>query len=224
MYLRNSQASRLLPMPAGPMTETSRARRSRRGRVEQVLEQPQLLVAADERRLERLRPVAAAALGDDAQGAPGGDRRGLALEDLLAGRLEGDRPAGRALRRLADEHASGRRDRLQAARGVDEVAGDHALVRRRRCVTAASPVRTPARALDRRAQAADRVDQLEGGPDGPLGVVLVGGRRAPDGHHRVADELLDRAAVALDDLARQGRSSATAGRGPPRRRGPRRAS
>ena len=65
-------------------------------------------------------------------------------------------------------------------------------------VTAASPVRTPARACDPRAERRDRVEQLEGGPNCALGVVLVGDRRAPDGHHRVADELLDRAAVAAD--------------------------
>ena len=34
--------------------------------------------------------------------------------------------------------------------------------------------------------------------DGALGIVLVGGRRAEERHHRVADELLDRAAVALE--------------------------
>ena len=74
-------------------------------------------------------------------------------------------------------------------------------------VTAASPVRTPARAWIAGPEAPDRVDELERRPDGPLGVVLVGGRRAPDGHHRVADELLDRAAVAADDVARPARSS-----------------
>ena len=46
-----------------------------------------------------------------------------------------------------------------------------------------------------------RVHQVERRPDRAFGVVLVGDRRTPDGHHRVADELLDRAAVALDDVA-----------------------
>ena len=50
---------------------------------------------------------------------------------------------------------------------------------------------------------ADGVDEVERGADGALGVVLVRGRRAPDRHDRVADELLDRAAVAVDHLARQ---------------------
>ena len=74
-------------------------------------------------------------------------------------------------------------------------------------VTAASPVRTPARSreagrTDLLAERRDGRDEVEAGADGPLGVVLVRDRRAPDGHHRVADELLDGAAVALDDAPR----------------------
>ena len=42
-------------MPAGPVIETSRGPPLAAGRVELLLEQPQLLVAADERRLERVR-------------------------------------------------------------------------------------------------------------------------------------------------------------------------
>jgi hypothetical protein len=45
----------------------------------------------------------------------------------------------------------------------------------------------------------DRGDQVKGHPDGALGVVLRGRRRAPDRHNRVADELLDGAAVARDE-------------------------
>ena len=37
--------------------------------------------------------------------------------------------------------------------------------------------------------------------EGALGVVLEGRGRAEDGHHRIADELLDRAAGELDLLA-----------------------
>ena len=44
------------------------------------------------------------------------------------------------------------------------------------------------------------VDQVEAGADGTLGVVLAGGRCAPDRHHRIADELLDGAAVAADHV------------------------
>ena len=74
-------------------------------------------------------------------------------------------------------------------------------------MTAASPVSTPARAGGPAAptswpSAATAGDELERGPHRPLGVVLLRDRRAPDGHHGVADELLDRAAVALDHRPR----------------------
>ena len=45
----------------------------------------------------------------------------------------------------------------------------------------------------------DGRDELEAGPHGPLGVVLLRDRGAPDRHDGVADELLDDAAVAADD-------------------------
>ena len=52
--------------------------------------------------------------------------------------------------------------------------------------------------------ASSAVLQLAGGADRAQGIVLVDGRHAEDGHDRVADELLDRAAVSLDDLASGG--------------------
>ena len=67
-------------------------------------------------------------------------------------------------------------------------------------VTAASPVSTPARAWMLGPERRDRIDQVERRSNGSLGVVLAGGRRAPHRHHRVADELLDGAAVARDHL------------------------
>ena len=170
------------------------------GRRDQVLEQAQLLVAADERRLGQVRATLAAALG----------RRPAGLDTPATGAclpLSACSPAssnaiaalGGPLGRLADEDGPRLGHRLEPGRGVDEVAGDHALVRRpeghgRLAGQDAGP------GLDRRAEAAHGVDQVEAGPDGSLGVVLAGGRRAPDGHHGVADELLDGAAVAADDL------------------------
>src|SRR5690349_8770897 len=44
-------------------------------------------------------------------------------------------------------------------------------------------------------------DQIERRTNGSLRVVLGRGRRAPDRHHRIADELLDRTAVDLDQAA-----------------------
>ena len=171
---------------------------ARRG-VEEVPEQPELLVATHEGGLELVAAIAAAHASDHPQGTPRGHRRRLALERLLAGRLEGDGAARRALRRLADEHRARGRHRLQSGRGVDEVPGDHALVdgaegHRRLAGQDAGP------RLDGGTEGAHRVDQVEGRPDGPLGVVLEGDRGAPDRHDGVADELLDRAPMAAHDV------------------------
>ena len=189
-------------MPAGPMTRHDAQALLAAGGVEQLLEQSELFLAADERRLERLRPVAPATLADDAHRPPRGHGRLLALEHLLAGGLEGDR---RARRRDASIH---RRARCPAARRSAAVLAVLTMSPATMpwfvapIVTAASPVRTPARAW-MPAPVRHRLDELERRADGPLGIVLVDDRRAPDGHDRIADELLDRAAVALDDLARQ---------------------
>ena len=95
----------------------------------------------------------------------------------------------------------GARRGLEPRGGVDEVAGHHPLVARADRHRGLAGQHAGA-GLDARPEVTDGLDQLEGGANGPLGVVLVGDRRAPDGHHRVADELLDGAAVAIDDLAR----------------------
>ena len=47
------------------------------------------------------------------------------------------------------------------------------------------------------------VEQVEGCPHRPLRVVLADHRGTPDGHDRIPDELLDHAAVPLDDIPRQ---------------------
>ena len=52
-------------------------------------------------------------------------------------------------------------------------------------------------------KARHRVDEFEPGPYRTLGVVLLGRRHTPYRHHRVADELLDGAAVAADDRPRR---------------------
>jgi hypothetical protein len=81
-----------------------------RRRVEEVLQLAELVVATHERRLERLAAVTPAPLGDHAQRAPGGNRRGLALERLLTGWLEGDCTTRGPLGCLADEDRGGRGD------------------------------------------------------------------------------------------------------------------
>ena len=92
-------------------------------------------------------------------------------------------------------------------------------------VTAASPVSTPARARRFGApasspSAATASIEVERGADGALGIVLVRHRRAPDRHHGVADELLDHAAVALDDAPAGLEVAPSGARGPLPSRGP----
>ena len=100
-------------------------------RVQDVLQLAQLLLAADERRLERIRAALPAPLGDDAQRAPGRHGRGLALQRVVARAASNTIAPSAALHgRLADEHGPGLGDALEAGGGVHEVAGDHALVGR----------------------------------------------------------------------------------------------
>ena len=170
--------------------------------VEQVLEEPQLGVAADERGLEAVLATAATALGHDPNGSPCRNWCGLALEVLLVDRLERDRDAGCALGGLPDKHRARGGCRLEPGRGVHEIAGHHPLADRAEGDRGLTGQDRAAR-LQARTQRVDGVDELERRPDRALGVVLVGDRRAPQGHHRVADELLDDPTVALDDLARE---------------------
>ena len=168
--------------------------------MQQILEQAQLVGATNERRFEHVRPATTPDLGHHAHGSPRGDGRGPALDRVLASRFERDRARRRPLRALADQDRPGGGRRLQPAGGVDEVPGDHPLVRR--------PERD--RGLARQdagagghpgPQRGHGVDELQSRPDRALSVVLVRDRRAPDGHDRVADELLDRAPVPPDHVA-----------------------
>ena len=166
-------------------------------RVEQLLHHAQLALAPDERRLEPRRRALAAPCGHDAERAPERHRLGLALELVLAGVRIHDRRLARPPRRLADEHGARLGRRLDPRGGVDEIARDHALPFRAERDGGLAGEHAGA-CLRARRRARDRRDQLERGAHGALGVVLLRDRRAPHGHHGVADELLDRAAVALD--------------------------
>ena len=95
------------------------------GGVEGVLEEPELVLAADERRLGQVGTTVATALGDDAQRPPGGHRAGFALEQLLADGLEADGRRGRPLGRFADQDGPDGRHGLEPGSRVDQVSGDH---------------------------------------------------------------------------------------------------
>ena len=170
------------------------------GRVEQVLELPEFLIATDERCFKGIGPADAATLRDDSDGTPGWDRACLALEQLVGRRLKDDRTPGGAPGRLTDEHGRRQGGALKAARRVDHVAGDHPLV----CgaeVDRRLAGQDPGPSLDPGAEAAHRINEVQGGADRPFGVILAGDRGAPECHHRIADELLHGPAVATDDLA-----------------------
>ena len=123
----------------------------------------------------------------------GGHRVGLALQLQRFDGLRLDGTANQVERRLADQHLSGRRSLLEPRGDVDGVAGREALVRARHDLAG----HDPDAALE--AELGERVSHLDRRSDGAERVVLVHDRHAEHGHHGVADELLDGAAVALDD-------------------------
>ena len=130
MYFSNSHAEPRLA-DAGDADDREQVGTPLVGRrVEQLLQQAQLAIAADERRLEPDRAALAASVGDDPERLPERHGLGLALQLVLAGVGVGDGGLGRAARGLADEDGAGLGGGLDAGGGVDEVAGDHALVGR----------------------------------------------------------------------------------------------
>ena len=110
-----------------------------------------------------------------------------------------DHVPGRAIGRLADEHAVHRRGSLESRRGVDHVAGGHPL-----------PLGGPGTEQDERLAGVHRDAHLqvvllarpvpdgEGGSDRPQRVVVMRERSPEERHHRVADELLDGPAALLE--------------------------
>ena len=158
--------------------------------------------AADERRSHARRDVDADAR-PRLERLPGLDRLRLALGLHRLGGPVVDRVARRAPCRLADEDAVDRCVRLEPRRGVDDVAGDHALALLR--PGAERDERLPGVDADAELELGllveDPVADGERGADRALGVVLVRDRRAEHGHHGVADELLDCAAEALELVA-----------------------
>ncbi len=170
--------------------------------VEELLHQTQLAVAADERRfqaegLERASPP---------RGHPHRPEEreglGLALELMQTRLLVGDCRLACSLRRLAHEHSSGPCNRLHARGRVDQIAGNHALLktagRDRRLTRQHARPCTKVWSAYLLSQLGHRLHEVEGAPHRPLGVVLPCDGSAPHRHHGISDELLHRSAVALD--------------------------
>ena len=204
MYFSNSQRSRLLPTPGGTGDREQPHRAAVGARVEELLDETQLGVAPDERGLEALLALLARDAGDHARRPPQSQRLGLALDHVLAAVLIGDRLRGHLARGLVDVDRAGLGDALHTSGGVHAIAHHQRLgrvVARRDLARDHAGARPQPGRADFLAEHADLVHQLQSRTYRPLRVVLARHRRAPDRHHRVADELLDGAAVTLDDRA-----------------------
>ena len=166
--------------------------------MEEVLEQAQLVVAADERRLERLerfRPPRSATTRRARQAGTGAALPLSACSPAASKAIARD--AARSVASPTRTVPGGRR--LEPAGGVDEVAGDHALVRgpdrdRRLAGQDPGPAWMPGPS-ERTASTSSRPARTARSASSSWAI-----GRAPDRHDRVADELLDRPAVAADDV------------------------
>ena len=166
-----------------------------------------LVLAPDERR--RLLVADASDPPEGLDGLPYLDGIGLALRRDGIVRPVDDQPIGRSMRSGADEDAVDRRRRLDARRRVHHVTRHHRLARRRARVQRHE--RLPGRDSHPHVKV-ERVVPVVQLPDGiahgerradrALGIVLVRRRCPVNGDDRVADELLDRAPVPLEDRLR----------------------
>ena len=195
--------------PGTPTSVTSCVERSRRDRAKRVDEQVELVVAPDER-AHRWRHRDRRRAAPAARPPP---RRGRAAPSLSPRRA---RPPGRRSRARSRGTSARRRGSRRPELPTEDVRPCSS--RRRRpspprrpgaasSETSASPVFTAIRTC--RSRPGSRVVQLSDGvahrerrPDGALGVVLVRDGCAEHRDHRVADELLDRAAPPLELVAR----------------------
>ena len=100
------------------------------GGVEELLEQAQLPVTPDQRRLETVHALQAADRGDDAAGTVQPGRLGLALERVLPGVGVGDGRGGQGAGGGVDQDLARPGRGLDPGRRVDRVAGHHPLVGR----------------------------------------------------------------------------------------------
>ncbi len=156
---------------------------------------------------ERALPRALAVQRPDLHGA---ERLCLALQLERRQRLElgdlGDRERGH----LAGDDAARLGGGLQARRHVHRVAGHRPAVGGRFADDRLAGVDADAQPqrvgleVERCVQPLDRGDEREAGAHRALGVVVAGARDAEHRHDRVADELLEHAAVPRDGLPRCG--------------------
>ncbi len=156
-----------------------------------------LAVAPDHRRVEAAGATCRIP-GSMSGQAVGGDRLALALERERLERLDLDRVSHEPVRRLAEQDLARGRRFLEPLGDVDGVAGGESLAAaavagNHLARVDAGPHLDPDAPvpLELVVQGGEPFAHLGGGADRAERVVLVDDRNPEDGHHRVADELLD---------------------------------
>ena len=195
---RNSRTSLLLPTPASPTTVTSAGRPSR--------QTPSKVVRRNASSWARPTSgvVTAGATSRSSLHEPGHKRLGVSVQrERLADRAEFEVRADGARSPIGDDDRSRLRDLLEARGDVDGAARDVdiASCHARSKHVARAQADADCQRLRRVTGCVEAAKALEHAPrcaHGSDGVVLVHGRDTEDGHHRPADELLDRAAFGLD--------------------------
>ena len=180
---------------------------------ERAQEGAQLLLAPDERRVE-----AASTTRDalpDCDELQGVDRL-ASLDDPVGDRLRHDGVAHEVMGRVADQDLARRGGLLETLGDVHDLARDEQVtlqvVTRDHLAAVDADAALEADApglLELLIERRERRAHLERGPHGAERIVLVDDGNAENREHGVADELLDRAAVAFDDGPASPRSSAT---------------
>ena len=152
-------------------------------------QRPELLLPADHRGVE----PTGGRLARGRHQPEGGDGLGLPFQGERLDRVGLDRVPGEPDRFCPDEHLAGRRRLLQTGGDVDRVPGRQTLLGTGDDLTGvhADPALDP--------ELGQRGSHLERRPAGAQRVVLVRNGHSEHRHHRIADELLHRATVVLDD-------------------------
>ncbi len=165
-----------------------------------------LVLSPDHRSVEAARECGSAR--DNPEQPPGPDWFALALQVERIERLCEHRVAHEPMGRVSDQDLAGARRRFEALRDDDGLTRDERVASGRisgddlpRVDPGPCAELDPVLRAQLLVQRPKRLPHLAGGADGPQRVVLVDDRDAERGHDRVADELLDRAAVVLEDAA-----------------------
>ena len=170
--------------------------------MEQVLDQPQLGVPAQQRSFQPVDPLGAADAGQHPGSRPQPHRVALALQVVFAAVGESDRRRRKPVGGLVHPDLSWRCARLDPGRGVHRIARRHALADRaqgdRHLPGHHSHPGRQVRNACLRTQHRHGIEQFQPGAHRPFRVVLTRDRGTPDCHHRITDELLHHPAVAVD--------------------------